>query len=137
MALVLDASVAVAWIMGEEPIADVEGFITKVLEHTARVPGIWRIEVANALLSKVTKRNDGSVILEGWLERLRKLPVGMDELTHARAWSRTVWLAWKHGLSTYDASYLELAIRIDATLLTLDGDMARAGAREGVVVLTA
>lgn len=59
----------------------------------------------------------------------------MDDATEAHAWSATLKLATLHGLTIYDASYLELAVRLNAPLATLDRDLRQAAAAEGVPLL--
>ena len=44
-------------------------------------------------------------------------------------------LARKHRLSSYDAAYLELAMRLQLPLATLDRALAAAGRAEGLDVL--
>lgn len=49
-----------------------------------------------------------------------------------RAWSETMQLARAHHLSAYDASYLELAIRLGLPLACLDGKLRAAARATGV-----
>jgi hypothetical protein len=56
------------------------------------------------------------------------LPIVLDEGTSARAFSDIVQLARTYQLSTYDASYLELAIRRGLPLACLDGKLKTAAA---------
>lgn len=132
--VVVDASLAVGWAAERGSEAVIEGMIARIYQATGKVPAIWRLEVANALLNKVQGKENGHEALLAWLAQIGELPVGADDMTHARAWSRILPIAARHDLSLYDASYVELAVRLDAPLLTLDGKMARAAAQEGVVV---
>jgi len=63
------------------------------------------------------------------------LPVQIDARTAALAFSEIVATARAHRLSTYDASYLELARRLALPLATLDRDLATAAKRDGVTLL--
>ena len=66
---------------------------------------------------------------------LASLPISADDETMSRAWSTTVGLADRYGLTTYDAAYLELALRRRLPLATLDQQLANAARSAGVAVL--
>ena len=70
-------------------------------------------------------------------EFLADLPISIDAATIAQAWSVTARLADLHKLSAYDATYLELAIRLDMPLATRDQRLARAARSAGREVLPA
>lgn len=54
------------------------------------------------------------------------LPVVVDPVDRRRAFEDTPRLARAHGLTTYDASYLELGVRLGILLATRDRDLAKA-----------
>jgi predicted nucleic acid-binding protein len=64
--------------------------------------------------------------------RLAALPLQVDGQTASRAWSDTIALARTHGLSTYDAAYLELAVRESLPIATLDDVIQGAAIAIGV-----
>ncbi len=68
----------------------------------------------------------------GQARRLAALPIAGDGQTVTRAWSDTIALARAHALSTYDAAYLELALREALPLASLDEKLRRAAAAVGV-----
>ena len=69
------------------------------------------------------------------LDLLDKAAVARDLESYDPAVLReTVRLSDKHGLTVYDAAYLELALRHDAPLGTLDDDLRRAAEAENVMV---
>ena len=70
-----------------------------------------------------------------FIELLKDIPIRTDSQTFANAWTLTFNLAKKHGLSEYDASYLELALRLQCELATLDRDLQTAARAEGLTVL--
>lgn len=121
--LVLDASVVLNWLVDEElkPLAI---FISSNIDqYELIVPPIWHLEVRNGLLA--AERRD-SITTHGVEERLayiRRLSPDIDvfsDLDTAFALAKT------HGLSFYDATYLELAKRRQAPLATLDSALNRA-----------
>jgi predicted nucleic acid-binding protein len=64
-----------------------------------------------------------------------RLPITFDAMDYARATNEVLPLARKHGLTTYDAAYLELAVRLKLPLATLDEKLAAACKKAGVPVL--
>ena len=130
---VLDALVAVAWLLGEEE-ARAEMALVHLEDNEALVPHLWHLELCNCLL--VAPRH-GRFTVDGPTERLnalRDLPVRTDsepDLTLAFV------LAERHGLSFYDAVYLELAKRHTAPIATLDKALARAAEAEGLALICA
>ena len=132
--LVVDASISLTWCFEDEVTAKTEVIGTRVEREGAIVPGLWRLEVANALL--VAERH-GRIALPDMQQRLAllaSLPIVVDAETDDHAWSDTLMLAAAEGLTVYDAAYLELAMRQGAELATLDGDLARAARRLGLSV---
>lgn len=63
---------------------------------------------------------------------VRSLPIVVDPVARVRVFDATVALARKHGLTTYDAACLELAVRLGVPLATLDGELRAAAETEGV-----
>lgn len=126
--MVFDASVALAWLLEEEdrPL-DLGG----LEDDDAVVPQIWQTETRNGLL--LAERR-GRVTLDEMyrrLESLLDLPISTDDAPDYRA---AFQLARTHGLTMYDAMYLELALRDGASLATLDRALRRAATAEGVGV---
>jgi predicted nucleic acid-binding protein len=67
---------------------------------------------------------------------LDRLPADVDVPTaSAVVFKTTQALCRKHGLTAYDAAYLELAVRQDCPLAAVDEDLKRAAVEEGVRVL--
>ena len=65
----------------------------------------------------------------------RALPVTLDAETADQAWTATIRLAERHGLTVYDAAYLELAQRRKLPLATLNEDLIKAAKALGTTVL--
>jgi predicted nucleic acid-binding protein len=129
--LVLDASAALAWAMGDERRSPVE-MVERLTEEPVIVPTHWILEVTNGLRVGVLRgRLQPDEPLEV-LARIRNLLIRVDPETPVRGWQETPVLAARFGLTTYDAAYLELALRMDAPLATLDQDLARAAREAGV-----
>jgi predicted nucleic acid-binding protein len=133
--LVVDASIALTWCFEDEVTEATEAIGTRVDSEGAVVPDLWRLEVANALLLAERRGRLKRSNMEQRLELLAALPIAIDADTAIRAWTDTLLLARAERLTLYDAAYLELAIRRDVELATLDRDLRRAARKMGVAVV--
>jgi predicted nucleic acid-binding protein len=123
MTLVLDASFSLAWIFARER-ADQAEQADRALQSRGQegwfVPSIWPLEVTNALLVAERRGVIESELSEAFLRRLAALRIEVDPEILDLAQPRILQLARQHQLSAYDASYLELAVRLDARLASFD-----------------
>jgi predicted nucleic acid-binding protein len=135
--LVLDASVTVSWCFPERRT----GFTTRVLREIGRglavVPGLWALEVGNALAVSERKGYLKAHQLDAFLRDLEELPKQVEHHTPDQALGRTLALAREYELSTYDACYLELAERMALPLATLDADLEKVAKKVGVEIVEA
>ena len=129
---VLDASVAVAWLLSEQDASTAEPALLRLESDEALVPQLWHLEVRNSLLVATRRGRLAPDAPTERLDALRDLPVRTDSRLDL---SLAFVLAQKHGLSFYDAVYLELAKRHNAPIATLDKALARAAGIEGLPVL--
>lgn len=130
MRYVLDASMALAMLFEDESLAEADTALDIVVENGAVVPSLWRLEVANALRSATRRQRYDLDRADVMLSRLRHLPIEVDPETDERAWGPILALSRSEGLTVYDAAYLELALRLGATLMSCDRELvARARAR--------
>jgi predicted nucleic acid-binding protein len=67
-----------------------------------------------------------------FLRNLARLPIVVDQTPDGAA---VLTLARRHGLTVYDASCLELAVRHVAPLATLDLTLAQAAQRENISLI--
>jgi len=132
MAFVIDASVALPWFLQDERTAFSDAVLASLGSEEYWVPAIWRLEFANALLVAEHKRRiERQTRLEaleyatGLALRVDVAPIDMRPVSA---------LAERHGLSAYDASYLELALRQAFGLVTLDRTLAQAAFASGIPV---
>ncbi len=135
MSMVLDSSVALAWVYADETTNDVLRLFDAVRLHGAWVPGLWRWEIANVLHLNVRRGRHGGDFRDGALATLALLPVKVDAEADRQAWSAALHLAERHGLTVYDAAYLEIASRRKIPLATLDGQLRAAARDENVELL--
>jgi predicted nucleic acid-binding protein len=130
--LVLDGSVTLAWLFQDEQDPYADAIIAKLPNLEMLVPRLWHLEVANLLLVGERRGWCSQADTTQWLTYLGGLPIVLDSETETRAWSDTLNLARQHGLSVYDASYLELAVREGIPLATLDAKLKAAAKAIGV-----
>lgn len=135
MSLVLDSSIALAWVYSEETTTAVQSVFELLKQAGAWVPCLWRLEVANVLEMNVRRKRHSAEFRDTTLADLAQLPIDVDPETDQRAWSATLRLADRHRLTTYDAAYLELAIRRRLPLATLDEALRRAGTAQKLRLL--
>lgn len=132
---VLDASVALSWCFEDEADAAGDAVLRRLATEGATVPAIWPLEVGNVLLAA---EQQGRITPAGsarFLALLDALPIAVDTQTAARAPREILTVARAHGLSTYDAAYLELAARGGLPLATRDGTLAAAARSLGLPLL--
>jgi predicted nucleic acid-binding protein len=135
MSLVLDSSVALAWIYSDENTVEVQQVFTMVVGSGAWVSSLWRLEVANVLEMGVRRGRHDAVFRDATLADLALLPISTDADTEKQAWGATLALASRHRLTLYDAAYLELAQRRTLPLATLDRELRVAASAEHVQLL--
>ena len=134
---VLDSSVALAWVLPGEGTDATDTVLDEIAADGAAAPGLWPLEIANVLLQAEKARRITQEERRRALSMLAALPVHIDPDTAAQAWSRTLVLAEAQGLTLYDASYLELALRLALPLASLDRRLRQAAATSGVELLGA
>ena len=132
--LVLDASISLAWLLDDEESPIAGAARARLATDNALVPGIWHLEMRNALLVAERRKRLSRRMADERLDALAILPIQTDS---GPSLLRTMALARTYGTSFYDALYLELALRSSADLATLDASLHRAAAKEGIPVLTA
>lgn len=137
MNFVLDASVTMAWLLGDTKPSD-RLYAQKVLnalkdpDTQAAVPTIWALEIANVIVRAEAKHLVSEAQSGAFLEMLSSASINSDHATFAAALNDTLQLARRYRLSAYDASYLELALRCALPLATLDADLNKAARKAGV-----
>ena len=129
--LVVDASVVVAWLFDDEEEPRADSVLERLKEAGALVPQLWHLETRNSLLMAERRGRMSEGEVKERLDALKGLPIRTDEDPDLQS---AFDLARAHGLSFYDALYLELAKRASAELATLDGPLGRAAVSEGVAL---
>ena len=135
--LVLDASVALTWCFKNEATAAADRVLGRLAAEAASVPAIWHLDIANVLALSERRRRITPADTAEFIALLETLEIVVDEETPSRAFGRVLDLAREERLTTYDAAYLELAMRLGVPLASKDADLCDAAERLGVSVLRA
>ena len=97
-------------------------------------PSIWPIEITNAALVGVKRNRISNGDVLGFIQLVASLPIEVDPMDLSRQPAEIFEIASTYGLSAYDASYLELAIRRSLPLATLDRKLRFASIAAGVAL---
>jgi predicted nucleic acid-binding protein len=133
--IVIDCSVTMAWCFPDEA----DPYATAVLDHlgaqSAIVPAIWPLEVANVLVINERRGRINEEESARFIRQLEELPIEVEPASIGRAFDEILQLARRYGLTTYDAAYLELALRMRVSLCTFDRRLTAAVEQAGVIGL--
>ncbi|GIH69267.1 type II toxin-antitoxin system VapC family toxin [Sphaerimonospora thailandensis] len=130
MPLVIDASVALAWCFEDEATPETEAVLDLVGKETAVVPPIWELEMANVLLGAEKRGRLSEFQTARFVSLLGQLPIMVDSApSDIKA---VIATGRRHGLTSYDATYLLLAEREGLELATLDAALVAAAETAGV-----
>ncbi len=131
---VLDNSVVMSWCFEDESSEYADKVLESLETSEAIVPSIWPLEVGNVLLVAERKNRIDEASSTRFLELLSALPIHVETELPDRTFTHILSLARKHEMSTYDASYLDLAMRLDIPLATLDESLRRVAKKVGTKI---
>ncbi|MFH1500183.1 MAG: type II toxin-antitoxin system VapC family toxin [Verrucomicrobiota bacterium] len=132
-AFVLDCSATLPWVFGDEATPACDALLDRLTAGArAWVPALWHLELGNVLLGAQRRGRIDQAGIEAFLTQLAVYDIAVDDRTMERAWQKTLDLALQYSLSTYDAAYLELALRRGVPLATLDSALIAAAKTCGV-----
>ena len=133
---VVDNSVVMAWCFEDEAGAYADAVLQRLEDGEAVVPAIWPLEIGNVLLVAERKRRLGKADVARFLELIRGLPISVEQESPGRMLTDIIALAREFRLSTYDASYLDLAMRLGLPIATQDQALAKAARTCGVPIFS-
>ena len=132
---VIDASVTMPWFFPDEATPFTEGLLDALGDQVLWAPTLWVLECTNVLQSAQRRRRIDANRRAEIAGELSELPVRLDPQTPDFVGLDR--LASTHGLSAYDAAYLELALRRSLVLVSLDDRLIAAARALGHPVLHA
>lgn len=132
---VIDACVIAGWLLEDEQNPYAVGAVEHLCAEAAAAPAFLLIEIGNALLCAERRRRITAAQREDFLMRVMELGLALEPLADIPSYAlRVMALAHSHGLSMYDAMYLELAVRNTLPLATLDQALRRAAQKCGIAI---
>ena len=133
---VVDNSVVMSWCFKDETNNYADSVLDRLTELVAVVPSIWPLEVVNVLLVAERQKRLSESDSIRFLTLLSQLPIFV-EYERPEMMKELLALARSNNLSSYDASYLDLAMRKGIPMATLDNKLIEAAKRIDVPILTA
>ena len=134
MAFVVDASVVLAILMPDETNDLAAAIFERTLTEPAQAPNLLLLEVANAVSMAVKRKRITKPEATEILQVFGTLRIELD-FTNVNRLEQTHDLGQQFSLTSYDASYLELAQRFSQPLATFDSKLAQAAKSLGILVL--
>ena len=132
----MDNSITMSWFFNDEHDAYAMAVQNSLSHSTVVVPSLWFSEAVNTLLVGERRKRATHTAIMGFLTWLLRLPMDIDERPGNKIAHEIYVLAMANDLSAYDAAYLELALRRELPLATLDKKLRIAATKAGVNMYT-
>jgi predicted nucleic acid-binding protein len=126
---VIDASIVMTWCFEDERSRYGDRVLDRLTSSVAVVPSVWPLEVTNVLLTAERKGRLSRADSVRFMTLLQTLPIFVDHRSRDAVFGPVFALGGDLGLSSYDASYLQLAMRDGLAVATLDRRMRRAAGK--------
>ena len=133
MPFVLDNSVVCGWLLENQATHYADAVAGRLQTDRAIAPGLLHLEYANVLRTACKRGRLNAMEAQEAIRQLGQLPIETERDMPAPA--QVLALALRYDLSAYDAAYLELALRRQLPIATVDTALADAARVAGVGVL--
>lgn len=130
MPFVLDNSVVSGWFLENQATAYTAAVAERLRDDRAHVPALWELEFTNVLRTACLRQRMQAQHAQAVVAQINLLPIEVDR--HAVPRSELLALSLRFGLSSYDAAYLELALRLQCPVATQDEALRAAALAAGV-----
>lgn len=134
-AFVVDCSMAMAWLFDDQATPATEAVLNRLANQTALVPALWFLEITNVLALAERKGRITQAQSDAFISDLGKLIIERDDEAADRAFTHLLTLCRTRRLTSYDAIYLDLAVRRNLPLATLDEQLRKTATKLGVRLL--
>lgn len=134
MPFVLDNSVVTGWYVADQASDYTRAVALRLTQDRALVPALWQLELANVLKTVCTRGKLSQQQGREILDALAELPIDIDS-GPAPGQRQLFELAMRYQLSSYDAAYLELAMRHGLPIATQDAALRAAAQLAGVAIV--
>lgn len=134
MPFVVDNSVVIGWHFTGQATPYTEAMLDTLASDTAHVPALWALEFSNVIRRAVV----GKKISETRARDIMQFQAGLSVIVHDNVPdpAENMTLALRYGLTSYDAAYLDLALRLHLPLAAKDGALCDAAHAAGVSIAT-
>jgi predicted nucleic acid-binding protein len=132
---VVDNSVVMSWCFKDETNKYGDAVLNRLAEATAIVPPIWPLEVVNVLLVAERRNRLKQVDSVRFITLLSQLPIVVEHEGSERKMKDLLALGRANNLSSYDAAYLDLSMRKDCPIATLDKKLIEAAKKVDITIL--
>jgi predicted nucleic acid-binding protein len=133
--IVVDNSIVMTWCFKDESNPYTDAILNSLTEAVAVVPGIWPLEVVNVLLVAERRNRLHESDSVRFITLLSQLPIEVERTWPERMMKDLLALGRTNSLSSYDAAYLELAMRQGLPIATLDSKLLEAARRVDIPIL--
>jgi predicted nucleic acid-binding protein len=132
---IVDCSLAMTWLFKDEATPSTTKLLHRLETETALVSALWHLEVTNVIAVAERQNRITPAKTDEFIRELNKLDIEIDYDATTRAFDHLLPLCRKYHLSSYDATYLDLAHRRKLPLATLDEPLRKAAKKLGVKLL--
>lgn len=132
---IIDCSMTMAWFFPDKATSATQSIQDRLISEAVLVPSLWYLEVTNVLAMAEKRKRTASADSAQFLQLLQKFDIQRDESWQSRAFDHLLPLCRSHGLTSYDAAYLDLAFRSQLSLASLDVDLKKAAKTLGISLL--
>jgi predicted nucleic acid-binding protein len=132
MPFVVDNSVVIGWHFTGQATPYTEAMLDALASDTAHVPALWVLEFSNVIRKAIA----GNKISETRARDIMQFQAGLPVIIHDDVPdpAENMALALRYGLSSYDATYLDLALRLKLPIAAKDGALCGAARAAGVSI---
>jgi len=137
LSLIADISVVLAWLFEEEQTAKALDVLRRIEKDTLLVPPLWWSELENGILMGERRGRKTLAESSAFLKLVRALPIRTDDTPRHRVSDDILDIGRRFNLTSYDATYVELAVREGVPLATFDAAVRKCASNVGVKILPA
>jgi predicted nucleic acid-binding protein len=132
VAFVLDCSITMSWFYHDEGSRYTDSVRRSLKKQAAIVPVLWPFEVMNSLLQGIRRGRSTRDEVIKWLLLVKSLPIKYQPLSSTEMFDNVFAFANQYQLTSYDASYLYLALQLQLPIASLDDKVNQAATHLGV-----
>ena len=132
---IIDCSLTMTWCFPDEATPESSRILDRLEHESALVPAHWFLEVTNVLAMAERHQRITAAKSNEFLTLLEVMDIEVDTEVAGRAFAHLLPLCRSEELTSYDAAYLDLALRRQLPLASLDDELRTAAAHNGVALL--